>query len=37
VEPTSLNLAAHFSIRGLGNKAQELANKRQDAGLDFLY
>ena len=34
---TSLNLAAHFSIRGLGNDEQEFSSKRQDASPNFLY
>ena len=34
---TSLNLAAHFSIRGLGNDEQEFADKRADASPNFLY
>ncbi|MBD9355278.1 ShlB/FhaC/HecB family hemolysin secretion/activation protein [Methylomonas albis] len=34
---TALNLAAHFSIRGLGNDAKQFANKRLDAEPNFLY
>ncbi|MCX7103550.1 MAG: BamA/TamA family outer membrane protein [Methylobacter sp.] len=34
---TSLNLAAHFSIRGLGNDEQEFISKRSDASPNFLY
>jgi len=34
---TSLSLATHFSIRGLGNDAQQFANKRLDAEPNFLY
>ncbi len=34
---TSLNLAAHFSIRGLGNDEQEFISKRSEASPNFLY
>jgi len=34
---TALSLASHFSFRGLGNDAQQFANKRRDAAPNFLY
>jgi hemolysin activation/secretion protein len=34
---TSLNLAVHYSIRGLGNDAREFDSKRAYATPDFLY
>lgn len=34
---SSLNLSAHFSIRGLGNRAEEFEAKRADASTSFLY
>ncbi|MBD9360612.1 ShlB/FhaC/HecB family hemolysin secretion/activation protein [Methylomonas fluvii] len=34
---TALSLAAHFSIRGLGNDAKQFASKRLDAEPNFLY
>jgi len=34
---TSVNLAGHFAIRGLGNDEKEFADKRQDASPNFLY
>ncbi|MCQ8105762.1 BamA/TamA family outer membrane protein [Methylomonas sp. SURF-2] len=34
---SSLNLGAHFSVRGLGNDAREFESKRNDATPNFLY
>jgi len=34
---TSLSSAIHFSVRGLGNDAQEFAQKRAGAKADYLY
>ena len=34
---TSLSSALHFSVRGLGNDAQEFANKRVGAKADYLF
>lgn len=34
---TTLNLAGHFSVRGLGSDAQQFANKRLDAEPNFFY
>lgn len=34
---SSLNVGAHFSVRGLGNDAKEFADKRVDATPSFLY
>ncbi len=34
---TSLDIATHFSIRGLGNDEQEFADRRKDASANFLY
>ena len=34
---TSLNVSGHFSIRGMGNNAEEFASKRNGASPNFLY
>lgn len=34
---TGINIAGHFSVRGLGNDAEQFANKRTDAEPNFLY
>lgn len=34
---TSVGLAGHFSIRGLGNNSQEFENKRYNAKPDYVY